>query len=438
MSLLVHKVSMRDFGAIGDGKTINTVAFQKAIDSCHGASSLINVEAGKYVLGTVFLKSNLEFHLCEGAELLGSLNLNEYSTENTGAIEAPAFDKCLIFAENLENIKITGPGIINGRGASENFPEKNLQGKICDRPMLMRFVNCKEIYFTQVTLKDAASWCVHMVDCTNIVAEKMFISSHVNTNNDGFDLDGCENVLIEHCSIDSGDDSICPKSTTQRVCNNYVVKNCKISSGTAAFKLGTSSLGGFRNMHFLDCEIFNCTMGVIKLLLVDGGIMEDIHFSRLNMQNVAGPIFIRLGNRGRSYNCPTEQVYDANRHEGHASVGSIRGITLKDIKATVTSPNFYYNGIMITGIPHKSIENIELENIEISFPGGFPMKDFPQQVPEDESRYPEQFFFGNLPSWGAYLRHINNISFKNVRLSTRCLDERSRIIVEDVEVFSET
>ncbi|MDP4644515.1 MAG: glycoside hydrolase family 28 protein, partial [Opitutales bacterium] len=280
-----------DFGSVGDGVTLNTKALQSAIDACP-KGGVVYVPPGQYVTGTLWLKSNMELRIAEGAELLGSTNIDDYSRDNQGAIEAPAFDECLIYAENAKNVSITGGGVIDGRGTKENFP---IGERVAynDRPMLIRFVDCDGVTFENVTFKNAASWCTHLVDCDNVVVRKVTIDSQVNRNNDGFDIDGCKNVLIEDCDIRTGDDSICPKSTTERLCENILVRNCRVTSHTSAFKCGTSSRGGFKNIHVYDSEFYNVGMGAIKLQIVDGGMMEDITIENIKITGSEGPLFVR-------------------------------------------------------------------------------------------------------------------------------------------------
>ncbi|MDQ8195628.1 glycoside hydrolase family 28 protein [Coraliomargarita sp. SDUM461004] len=427
--------NVKDYGAIGDGVALNTKALQATIDACADAGGgVVLVPAGQYVTGTIKLKSNIELRLEPEAELLGSLSLDDYARDIQGAIEAPAFDECLVYAENANNIRITGGGTINGRGHRENFPVGE-RTAYHDRPMLIRFVDCVGVHFEDVTFKNAASWCTHLVDCDNIVARNVTIDSVVNRNNDGFDLDGCKNVLIEDCDIRTGDDSICPKSTTTRVVENVVVRNTRAISHTSAFKLGTSSRGGFKNILVTDCDFSGTRMGAIKLLAVDGGFIEDVRISNIVMDDVEGPIFIRLANRGRTYEKPTEQIQAKDVEPEGAPVGYIKGIHISDIKATVSGDKLDRQGMMISGIPGHMIEDVLLENIEISYPGGGTAEQAQVEVAEDIARYPEQFFFGVLPSWGLYIRHAKNVEFKNVNMSTRALDARPKFVQVNVENF---
>lgn len=429
-------VNIRDYGVTGDGETLDTIAFQSAIDAAP-RGAVIKVEAGKYVVGTLKLKSDIELNLAAGAEILGSTAIEDYARDIHNAIEAPAFDECLIYAEGARNIKLTGEGTINGRGHRENFPVKLEDGSLGDRPMLIRFVDCQNVIFENVTLKNAASWCTHMINCDNLIFRNVTIDSHVNTNNDGLDLDGCRNVLIEGCNIRTGDDGICPKSTSTRLCENFVVRDCRIVSHTSAFKVGTSSRGGFRNMLVTDCDFSDTRMGAIKLMIVDGGLIDGIRIENIVANNVEGPIFIRLGNRGRAYDAPTEQVYATDVKPEGIPVGVVRNIRISNVKATVLSEQLDRCGIMISGIPGHFVEDIVLENIEISYPGGGTPEQARAVVPEHESRYPEPFFFGTLPSWGAYIRHAKNVEFNNVNFVLQSPDARERIVLVDVEGFAE-
>ena len=174
----------------------------------------------------------------------------------------------------------------------------------------------------------------------------------------------------------------------------------------------------------------------MKLGLVDGGRLENIEISRIVMENVGCPIFIRLGDRGNTYG-----------KGGKAPVGTLKNVHISDLVANVTIAS---NGetpssreiakagpIMIAGIPGHYVENVELENIKISYPGHGTEADTKRVVPEDENKYPEQYFFGVLPAWGAYIRHAKNIEFNNVELTFRGADERQKIVLDDVEGFVE-
>lgn len=428
--------NVKSFGAAGDGKRLETVPLQRAIDACHqkGGGTVL-VPAGSYITGTLKLRSNMTLRLERGTVLLGSQNLADYSADIQGAAEAPAFNKCLLYAEGAANLAFEGEGRIDGRGSPKAFPE-NVDGRLAERPMLMRLVNCEGVVFKGLTFRNPASWGIHLVECRDVRIDGISIESRGNNiNNDGIDLDGCRDVTIENCRINSGDDAICPKSTLRQPCENIVVQNCDISSHTAGFKLGTSSRAGFINIKVTDTRFRDCPMGAIKLLLVDGGRMENIELSRLTMENVGGPIFIRLGNRGRRYDRPTEQVYGAMVSPEGMPVGTVRGVVIRRLQAEVNGADLDRQGIMITGIPGHRIENVTLDDIQIRFAGNPVHEPVTREVPEDIARYPEQFFFGLLPSWGLFVRHVEGLTLNNVRFDRAQPDVRRPFVLQDVRAL---
>ncbi len=432
----VKVFNVKSYGAVGDGVTLETEAIQKAIDACHAAGGgVVRIPAGNFVTGTLHLKSHVTLSLDYGASLLGSRNPADYPTNDL----RPAREgqsECLLYAEDATDIRLEGLGVIDGRGTPDAFPKRRGRGGRDTRPRLLRFENCENVTFSGLTYRRPAFWGLHLVDCKNVHFTAVTIRFLNNQpNNDGIDLDGCENVLIENCDIQSGDDAICLKSS-RNPCRNVVVRDCKVCSHTAPLKFGTSSRGGFIDVRVTNCYFYDSPMGAIKLQLVDGGRLENIEISRVVMENVGCPLFIRLGNRGSTFG-----------GGGRAPVGTLKNIHVGDVVAEVTLHDRDESGdysdkekamagpIMITGIPGHYVENVILENVRISFPGYGTKEDAARTVPEDEDRYPEQFFFGILPAWGAYIRHARNIEFKNVELTLRGDDAREKIVLDDVEGF---
>lgn len=454
--------NVMDFGAVGDGAAMDTKPIQKAIDACSEAGGgKVWVPAGRFVIGTVQIKSNVTLSLDYGAELLGSQDIKDYPLDNLRP-SREGNSECLLYAEDASNIRLEGLGVIDGRGQPEFFPKRAGPNGKDNRPRLIRFENCENVTFSSLTYKNPAFWGIHLVDCRKVHFTGVKVRMRNNhSNNDGIDIDACEDVLIENCDIIAGDDAICLKSTLGP-CRDIVVRDCIVSSNTAALKFGTSSYGGFINVDVSNCYFYDCPMGAIKLQSVDGGQLENISIARIVMERVGSPIFIRLGNRGRTYteNTKTGSYQGPDVKPEGAGVGSIRNIRISDVVATVTiedrekAAQAHYKKmkvddtpgvtdrekakvgpIMITGIPGHSVEDIVLENIEISYPGHGTEADAANIVPEDVARYPEQFFFGVLPSWGAYIRHAKNVRFKNVTLQVRTADARKRVVLEDVEGF---
>lgn len=186
-------------------------------------------------------------------------------------------------------------------------------------------------------MRNAGSWMQHYRFCQRLTVRGIDVFNHVAFNNDGLDIDSCSDVHVIDCRIHSDDDAIVLKSLSQRPCENVTITNCKVSSHCNALKLGTESGGGFRNIRIADCVVrspegtkvtFGRQRGLaaIALELVDGGQLEKIDVSNIDIDGVSVAIFMRLGNRARIYG-------DGDR----PGVGTLRNVTLQDIKATNTS-----------------------------------------------------------------------------------------------------
>ena len=416
--------NVKDYGAIGDGVTLDTKAIQAAIDACGIQGGTVYFPEGKYVTGTIYLKSNITIYLSNLAEILGSRNIEEHYTGNyIGCIEAPSFDKCLIYAEGKENITFAGEGKIDGQG----------EGITGERPMMLRLINCNNVRFKDIELRNSVSWCCHMISCDNVRIDSVYLYNHANRNNDGFDLDSCTNVFISNTKIDSIDDSICLKSTTDKPCKNIVITNCIVSSETATIKFGTSSKAGFKDIAISNCVFHDCPMGTIKLILVDGGTLENVNISNITMNNVGSPLCIRLGKRGLKFDKPAENDFWGKGAAMECVPGKVKNIMISNIQAVVTVTEKDKTPMMITGLEESKIENITLSNFNIIYPGGGNDEDAARQVDEDEFRYPEQWFFGVLPAYGLFLRHVDGIELDKIRFQLINEDKRQALVCDDVE-----
>ena len=184
--------NVKTFGAVGDGKTLNTKALQAAIDTCTQAGGgTVRVPAGDFVTGTLHLKSHITLSLDYGASLLGSQNWADYPTDKLRRAREGQ-SECLLYAEDATNIRLEGLGVIDGRGTRERFP----RGGRDNRPRLLRFESCENVTFSGLTYKRPAFWGLHLIDCKDIHFNAITVRfRNNNSNNDGLDLDGCQNVL---------------------------------------------------------------------------------------------------------------------------------------------------------------------------------------------------------------------------------------------------
>ena len=421
-----------DYGAVADGQTLCTAAIQKAIDECAvNGGGVVRLSGGKFLSGTIFMKSNVTLEIAKGSTLLGSTNLADYPVTVAAyrSYTDKYTNKSLIYGENLSNIVITGKGSYDGQGA-------DFKGHWKKRPYGIRFISCTNVTMENVTLKNSPMWMQHYLACDDVTIRNITVWNHCNRNNDMIDVDGCHNVLISGCVGDTDDDGITLKSTSARACENVMIRDCTVSSHCNAIKAGTESNGGFKNLKILNNTVRSsaaktCFTGMpegdsgIALEIVDGGTMENVIVSDLVITGPPSPIFIRLGNRGRKF----------KQDMATPGVGTMRNITLSNIKATTDHPR----GCAIAGITGHRIEKLTLKNIEITFPGGGTEGDRKRQFDERASKYPNPNMFrgkrrggtDRLPAFGLFFWHVEDLSLENVKLITRKPDARAAIVLED-------
>ncbi|MDY0168019.1 MAG: glycoside hydrolase family 28 protein [Thermoguttaceae bacterium] len=413
---------VRDFGAAGDGETLDTKAIQAAIDKCaaEGGGRVVLAGGRVYLSGGVVLRSNVTLFIDAGSVLRGSLNKDDYPdiTPQLPYLYTERFTRYLIYAERERNIGIAGQGTIDGQGTHEVFDYKKSPGDK-DRPYILRFVECTNVLVRDVTMLESARWCSHYLACDDVVIEGITIICTPRANRDGIDIDSCNRVRIANCRIETGDDAIVLKATAHRPCKNVTVTNCNLSSQAAAFKLGTESNGGFENIVLSNCTIYDTGYGGISLLMVDGGTFDRVSISNVVMDNVAAPIVIRLGNRARPM--PGEDP---------PGVGSMRNIIISGVQARGAAAF----GCFASGIPGEYIENLTLRDIRIEFAGGGTLEQAKAVLPERETQYPSGRTFGSLPAYGLFLRHIRNLTIDGLDLSydSEVGEQRPALVLDDV------
>ncbi len=428
-----------NYGAKADGVTVNTKIIQKAINDCNQAGGgHVVLSSGIYVSGTIVLKDNVFLEIRRGAVLRGTLNPYIYRNIDP-FIDATGQSRgeCLVGAVGAKNIGIIGNGTIDGMGENFKAPltRARLKAANCSeedikrlspvRPFLVRFVKSEDITLTNVSLRNSAAWVCHLFECKGVRVTNLIIDSHVNVNNDGIDVDSCSDVQITECDIDTGDDAICLKSTSPKPCEDVTVRGCRLRSDWGAIKFGTESMGDFRNITISNCDIYDTKGGGIKILSVDGANIDNVRISKINMDNVDMPIFIRLGERLRTY-----------REAEPLAVGSINNVVISGVTATTRQRNASRvnppSGVLITGTPNARIGKVTLQNIKITLPGGGMKIDRDRVIAEDATRYPEFSFFGVQPAYGLNARHVDSLQMRGVSFSLTGRDERHLSNMYDV------
>lgn len=447
LSVWAKDYLVTDFGAKADGVTLNTAAIQKAIDFAHeqGGGRVV-LTPGIFLSGTIYIKSNVILHLEEGATLLGSINPWDYIKDKNIGWHS------FVFAYKQTNIGITGKGTINGRGfqTAYNMVDYIHRGFVDDplkldrpnetnRPQNIYFRECTNIQVKGITLRDPASWNQTYDQCKNLLVEGITVDSKSYWNNDGIDIVDCEEVIIRDSYIDAADDAFCFKShSSEHRCENILLENCTGRSSANGVKFGTVSRGGFKNFKIKNITIFDTYRSAITFATVDGAEIENIEVDGLRSIHTGNVIFLRIGNR-----------WD------HGKKPYMKDITIRNVYAEVPmdKPDAGYNyegpiedlprnisPASIVGLPEYKIENVTMENIEIVYPGagnsmyayrGLKPADL-DSIPEMETAYPEFSQFKELPAWGFYIRHANNITFKNVECKALKKDYRPAIVTDDV------
>jgi len=416
---------VRQFGAVPDGATLNTTAIQKTVDAASAAGGgTVLFEAGRYLSGTIVLKSNVRLQLEPGAVLLGSKDPRDFPrlvprlrsyTDNYG-------NQSLIYGEDLENVAITGLGVIDGQGEAYRWREYR------DRPFLIRVIRSRRVLVEGIQLRSSPMWAQQYMGCEDVRIEGIRVFNHATYNNDGIDIDGCRNVRISNCRLDTDDDALVLKSTFDGECRDVTVTNCVLSSHCNAFKLGTESNGGFRNITFSNSVIHSPAESKslygrqrgssgVSLEVVDGGRLDQVAISNITIEGVEVPIFLRLGNRARPF-----------QKDGPVpGVGDFRNVTIEGVLARGVG----MTGSSITGLPGHPIRGVSLKNLRFEYEGGATPEDGRREVPEKEKDYPEATMFGVLPAYGLYCRHVEGLDFADLKFTTSLSDPRPALVVED-------
>lgn len=448
-----------DYGSKADGKTINTIAIQKAIDAAFkNKGGRVIFPKGRFLSGSIVLKSNVTLYFEEESVLLGSTNPKDYfNMAFEGRPVSPKNDDnsqmALILAHKANNIALKGKGTIDGQGLklALNIDSLHHAGIAVDpkyslrrnrpnetmRPKLFRFSQCDTVLVEGLKAGEASCWGLSFELCSNLTLDNLTIVNRSYWNNDGIDITDCKNVKVINCDINAADDGICLKSYYPGYYNDGVyIANCTIRSSASAIKFGTASFGGFKNVTIKDIKVYDTFRSAIAIESVDGGIIENIDVSNINAVNTGNAIFIRLGQRSGD------------------KPGSIKNVSIKNIKVQVPfgrpdsnydlrgpEVDFFHNPFpsSIVGLEGYAVENVVLENIEINYPGRatkgmayIPLSRL-NQVPEAAKDYPEFSMFGELPAYGFYVRHVNGISMKNIRLTLDDSDFRPAFVFDDVQ-----
>jgi polygalacturonase len=384
-----------DFGAKGDGTTLNTTAIQKAIDDASLKGGTVTLAPGTYLTGSLFLKSNVTLNIPEGVILIGSQKLEDYPMLPTriAGIEM-TWPAALINARNQQNVTITGKGTIDGDGPiwwksywdlRATYEPRGLRWASdydARRPRLILLQNSSNVHLGGgILLKRSGFWTIQILYSHDIAIDGVTIRNNEGgkgPSTDGIDIDSSRNVLVEHADIDVNDDALCLKSgrdsdglRVNRPTENIVLRDSIIRHGAAAVTIGSETSGGFRNI-----EAYNLTAlsgvpsGVLfKSAHTRGGYAKDIRIHDLTLEGVAIPIHITMNwNPSYSYATLPADIKDpppyyitlTTRVPDQQGLPHFSDVHIWNIKATGAKQAFN-----VSAYPDATLDNFRLDHLNI-------------------------------------------------------------------------
>jgi polygalacturonase len=455
---------VRTYGAVGDGKAVDSPAINKAIEAAAAVGGgTVYFPAGTWLSFSIRLKSHVNLHLSQGATILAADSPKPGDTTgyNGGTYDAAEpndpwtpyqdyghnhWHNSLIWGEGINDVSITGPGLIWGKGLSRGTRNSAVAGApgflaeqagVANKAIALK--NCRNVLFRDFSILKGGHFGFLLTGVDNLTIDNITI----DTDRDGMDIDCCKNVRVSNCFVNSPwDDGICPKSSYAlgyaRATENMTITNCYVSGiyelgtfldGTfkkfapdfkvprnGRIKCGTESNGGFKNITISNCVVEG-SRG-IALESVDGAFCEDIAISNITMRDVvSAPLFFRLGARLRG---PKETT----------KTGTLRRVLVDNVSSFNTVSHI---SSIISGIPDYPIQDLKLSNIYIQHQGGGTPEHAKIVIPEGIDLYPDPQRFGNdTPSQGFFLRHINNLEMSHVEVQPSNPDARPSFYLDGI------
>jgi hypothetical protein len=443
----VRVYNIRDYGAKGDGTTLDTSALQAAIDACHtDGGGTVLVPAGIFLIGAVELKSNLTLHIAASGKLMGSGDGKQYHAIDAiplkGDATLPDGNWALLYAVNASNIAVEGAGTIDGQGAQFRSPAPGVAAPsgLSDlrRPYHILLFHCDRVTIKDLALVDCAYHSIRIVQSKHIHLDNIYIHNRVNANGDGFHFISAEHVSISNCTVYSQDDSCAMFGS----CQFITITNCVFSTRWSVFRFAG---GVARNIVVSNCilqKVYGCP---IKFQGNSGARFENISFANLLLDDVTGPIHISVGPRepGR----PVNEGLTPDLPVALQVPPVARNISFSNIHGTVTSnpgplpdvppgDDTYsdgerFNCITLNAAGDAVMENITFDNIDLTFGGGGTSEIAARRkLPNLASEY---FMLGPMPAYGLYARNSRAVTLKNVRFQLATPDLRPALILDHVQ-----
>lgn len=431
--------NIKDYGAMADGKTINTNAIQKTVDDCaRKGGGTVCVPSGEFITGTFSLKNNVNLHLESGALLKGSANIKDYKS-----YEKPTYGTNyygIIFTENAENVSITGSGAIDGndraffewdkaktldsatiRYARQKGNYRKVEHGIGDGPVvpieprprqMVLFAQCKRVTLKDVSLLNATFWTLHFADCDAVLVDGIRLWSNLLVPNaDGIDVTSSSNVTIANADIRTGDDAIAIVGYDhhfeipgfkgiKKDCENIVINNCNLQSASSAIRIGFLDQNNVKNIQISNVNITNSTRG-IGLFLRDRGSLENINISNVYIQTK-----LRTGDWWGN----GEPIHiSAIRGNPDGKLGEIKNVNFSNVICEGE------NGLLVYGTSESTIQNLSFKDITFKIVGS-KLNDVAGGNIDLRGVLGEknQIFKHDIP--GLYAQHVDGLTIEDFKL----------------------
>jgi len=445
--------NIRDFGAKGDGQTVDTAALQAAIDACaRDQGGTVLVPAGTFQIGTTELKSNVTLHIAAGATLLGSADGKQYHAVDAIPLHGDTTlvdgNWALLYAVHAKNITIEGPGTINGQGYQFHSPVRGeappsgIGGS--KRPYHILAYQCEGLTIRNLDLIDCAYHSIRVIESQRVHMNTLYIHNRVNGNNDGFHFISVKFLTVSNCIVLSQDDACALFGS----CQNVTVTNSFFSTRWSVFRFGG---GDVRDIAVSNCilrQVYGCP---IKFQGNPGSTYENLSFSNIVLDDVTGPIHVGVGPRPPRRTPPgasPPKVKDdmMQAHEGESTTPAVlRNISFSNIHGNVTTnpsqideakvtsnanPGEKHSAIVFNCVGGATMENVSVTDVHLTFGGGGTAEDAARRdLPEFAGEY---FMLGPIPAYGVYARGVRGLTLQNIRLQTATADLRPAVIFDHV------
>lgn len=405
-----------DYGAVADGLTLNTNSIDRAITACNKkGGGVVVVPGGIWLTGPIAMKSNINLHIERDAILAFTSSFDQYPlVEGTYEGRRAARNQSPVYGTNLENIAITGKGIIDGNGdawrmvGKNQLTEQEWKTKVASgglvssdgktwfpsaktklafdekrtaalipgqslkdfedikdflRPNLVVFNSCKKVLLEGVIFQNSPAWCLHPVLCEDVTIRNVFAKNPDYAHNgDGLDLESCKNVLIEGCTFDVGDDGICIKSGKDeegrkrgKPTENVVIRNNIVYKGHGGFVIGSEMSGGAKNIFVYDCSFIGTDNGLrFKTTRGRGGVVEHIYIKNIRMKDIVRDAILF----DMYYFTKPADNEKTEAPPVTEATPQFRNFQISDIVCQGAE-----RGIFIRGLPEMPIKNIVMKNL---------------------------------------------------------------------------